>query len=154
MQTIEPEAEELIAIIEEYALYATLTPGAITYRERQSRSSIDICFVIGGLVERVIRSEVDEELDHDSDHLPISTLLDVSVPSAIEAPRKNWKKLDRDAYVKALQEALPLLQRPTTKTALDRYVEQVITATQRATEKTVPQTRMKNAERSWQRPRS
>jgi hypothetical protein len=45
VQTIEAEAGDLIAIIEEYALCATLALGVITYRERKSQSSIDICFL-------------------------------------------------------------------------------------------------------------
>jgi ribonuclease HI/exonuclease III len=142
VQTIEAEAVDLITMLEEYALYTTLAPGTITYRERQLHSSIDQCFVTVGLVERVIRSEVEEELDHDSDHLPISTILDVAAPSASTAPKKNWKKLDGEAYNKALEENLPPLRRPATKTALDRYTEEVITAIQKAIEKAVPQTRI------------
>lgn len=138
VQIIEPEAEQLIAIMEEFTLYATLAPGTITYRERQAQSSIDICFVTAGLVDRVIKSEINKELDHDSDHLPISTTLDMSVPNADKAPRKNWKRLDGETYAKALKEALPPLRRPATKTALDRYVEEVITAIQRAIKKAVP----------------
>lgn len=142
MQTIEPETEELIIIIEDFALYATLALDTITCRERQSQSSIDICFVTAGLVDRIIRSGINKELDHDSDHLPISTALDISIPNADKVPRKNWKKLDGEAYIKALKEALPPLRRPATKTALDRYVEEVVTAIQRAIEKAVPQTRI------------
>lgn len=95
VQTTEAEAGDLITIIEEHVLYTTLAPGTITYRERQLRSSIYLCFVTAGLVERVIKSEVDEELDHDSDHLPISTILDISAPTAEVAPRKNWTQNHR-----------------------------------------------------------
>ena len=89
----EAEAANLITMIEEYALYTTLAPGTTTYRERQLHSSIDLCFVTAGLVERVIRSEVEEELDHDSDHLPISTILDVAAPNASTAPRVGCTNL-------------------------------------------------------------
>ncbi|KAL5371116.1 hypothetical protein PMIN02_013118 [Paraphaeosphaeria minitans] len=147
LQTVEPEAEDLITIIEEAALYATLAPGTITYRERHLQSSIDLCLVTAGLVERVIKSEVDEELDHDSDHLPISTILDIATPNANIAPKRNWKKLDGEAYTKALKEALPPLRRPATKTALDRYVQEVVSAVQRAIEKVVPQTRVSSKSR-------
>lgn len=140
VQTMEVEASILVAIIEEYALYTTLTPGTITYRERQLRSSIDLCLVTAGLVERIIKSEVNEELDHDSDHLPICTILDVTAPSANKARGKNWKRLDGEAYTKALEKALPPIRRPATKTALDQYVEEVIVAIQGAIEKSVPDT--------------
>ena len=45
--------------------------------------------------------------------------------------------MDREAYIKALKEALPLLQRPATKTALDQYIEEVVLSVQSAIEKTV-----------------
>jgi endonuclease/exonuclease/phosphatase family metal-dependent hydrolase len=74
----DPESEDLIAIIEDYELSNTLLPSTITYEERTSRSTIDLCMVTMGLVDRVIRSHVDRDLDHDSNHLPISTMLDIT----------------------------------------------------------------------------
>ena len=44
---------------------------------------------MAGLVDRVTKSEVNKELDHNSDPIPISTILDKSVPNANKAPRKN-----------------------------------------------------------------
>jgi hypothetical protein len=72
------ESKDLIAIIEDYELSNTLLPGTITYEERTSRSTIDLCIVTVGLVNRVIRSYVDWDLDYDSDHLLISTKLDIT----------------------------------------------------------------------------
>ena len=42
-----------------------------------------------GLLDRVIRSEVDREMDHDSDYLPISTVLDLSVRHQKDKARRN-----------------------------------------------------------------
>jgi endonuclease/exonuclease/phosphatase family metal-dependent hydrolase len=74
---IDPESENLIAIIEDFDLSSTLRPGAITYEGGASRSTIDFCLVTAGLVDRVIRSQVDRDLNHDSDHLPIRTVIDM-----------------------------------------------------------------------------
>jgi endonuclease/exonuclease/phosphatase family metal-dependent hydrolase len=73
------ESEDLIDIMGDFALHSTLLPGTITYEEGRSQSTIDLCLVTMGLADRVIKSEVDRNLDHDSDHLPISTTLDPSV---------------------------------------------------------------------------
>lgn len=89
VQNIEPEAENLIAILEEFALYATFAPGTITYRKRQLQTSIDVCFVTARLVNRVVKSKVNKDLDHNSDHLLISTTLDISMPNVDKLPRKN-----------------------------------------------------------------
>ena len=88
------ESEDLIDIIEDFALHNTLLPGAVTYEEGRAQSTIDLCLVTTGLINRVVKSEVDRNLDHDSDHLPISTTLDLAMQRLEKRPRKNWKRLD------------------------------------------------------------
>ena len=85
----DPESEDLIAIMEDYELSNTLLPGTITYKERTAQSTIDLCIVTVGLVDRVIQSQVDQDLDHDSDHLPISTVLDITAQKLEPTTRKN-----------------------------------------------------------------
>lgn len=101
------ESENLIAIIEDFDLSNTLLPGTITYEEGTWRSTIDLCLVTVGLVDRVIRSEVDRDLDHDSDHLPISTVLDITIQQLERTTKRKWKQLDEVVYRKALKQALP-----------------------------------------------
>jgi uncharacterized membrane protein YheB (UPF0754 family) len=93
-----------------------------------------------GLINRVTRSEVDRNLDHDSDHLPISTTLDLAVQRLEKKPRKDWKRLDKKQYTKTLRHSLPSLQRPLTKTALNAYTSKVTFAIQNAISKAVPDT--------------
>jgi hypothetical protein len=52
----DPESAELLVVIEDFGLNSTLPPGAITYEERALRTTIDLCLVTVGLVDRVIRS--------------------------------------------------------------------------------------------------
>ena len=108
-ETTDPESEDLIDIIGDFALYNTLPPGTITYEEGQSQTTIDLCLVTTGLIDKVIKSEVDRNLDHDSDHLPICTTLDLSVQRLEKRPRKDWKRLDVKLYTKTLRRFLPLL---------------------------------------------
>lgn len=79
MRHTDTESAELLEIMEDFNLDSTLPPGTITYEERTSRTTIDLCLVTVGLVDRVIRSQVDRDLDHDSDYLPISTVIDIRV---------------------------------------------------------------------------
>jgi len=130
----------LIDIIGDYALHNTLPPGTTTYEEGRAQSTIDLCLVTTGLINKVVKSEADRNLDHDSDHLPISTTLDLAVQRLEKTPRKNWKRLDEKLYTKTLRHSLPPLQRPLTKTALDTYTSEVASAIQNAISKAVPNT--------------
>jgi hypothetical protein len=94
-----------------------------------------------GLVDRVIRSQVDRNLDHDSDHLPISTTIDMRTQQLNATPRRDWKRSDEKTYYKTLKRALPPLRRPATKTALDAYVQEIVEAVQGAIDKAVPYAR-------------
>ncbi|PPJ61057.1 hypothetical protein CBER1_07390 [Cercospora berteroae] len=146
---VRPDAEaiELIEIMEQNALQSTFPSGTITYEEGSSRTTIDLCLATIGLMDRVVRSQVDHELDHDSDHLPIATTIDLQLPRRTETARRNWKRLDEKQYREILEETLPPLQRPRTKAALDRYVEQITTTINEAVDwalpKTMPSSRMR-----------
>ncbi|KAI0572273.1 hypothetical protein TUN199_10521 [Pyrenophora tritici-repentis] len=90
----------------------------------------------------MIRSEVDRDLNHDSDHLPISTVLDMTVQSMQETTKRNWKRMNEKTYLEALKATLPPLRRAATKLALDDYVRDVTTAIKTASEKATPQIRI------------
>lgn len=88
-EVTDSESEDLIDIIGDFALHNTLPPGTVTYEEGQAQSTIDLCLVTSGLINKVTKSEVDRSLDHDSDHLPISTTLDLAVQRPEKRPRKD-----------------------------------------------------------------
>ncbi|KAF3031130.1 hypothetical protein E8E12_001309, partial [Didymella heteroderae] len=83
-------------------------------------------------------------LDHDSDHLPISTVIDIRVQQLEKPPKRDWRRLDEGTYHKALKQALPPLRRPANKTALDTYVQEVVKAIQKAPDQAIPYTRPSN----------
>jgi endonuclease/exonuclease/phosphatase family metal-dependent hydrolase len=72
------EAGELNVIMERFGMTNTLQQGAVTYTERNARTTIDLCWITLGLLDRLIKSEVDKNLNHASDHFLISTILDLS----------------------------------------------------------------------------
>ncbi|KAF5669922.1 reverse transcriptase [Fusarium denticulatum] len=140
VQRADPNATELITIIEDYCLTSNLTPGTITYEEGDGRTTIDLCLITAGLVDRLTRCEIETEMDHDSDHLPIVTSLDLNTVQMMAKPRRNWKALDEKTFIRVLQRELPLQQRPRTKTALDRHVGEVMAAITAAVDEAVPMT--------------
>lgn len=135
------EAEELRTIMDRFGLTNTLHEGAITYEERNAQSTIDLCWITVGLLDRLIKSTVDRELDHDSDNFPITTMLDMSIKHKNVEPKRNWKKLDEKKLCEALRQTLPQPQRPRTKTALDRCTKDLVKAIDEAIEKVLPKTR-------------
>jgi exonuclease III len=144
------EAEELRTIMDRFGLTNTLHEGAITYEDRNAQSTIDLCWITVGLLDRLIKSIIDRELDHDSDHFPITTILDMSIKHKNMEPKRNWKKLDEKKLCEALRQTLPQPQRPRTKTALDRCTEGLVEAIDEAVEKVLPKTRQSTkAREGW-----
>lgn len=89
MVVTDPEPEDLIDIMEGLTLNSTLLSVTVTYEEGRSQSTISIYQTTRGLVDRVIRSEVNIDLGHNSDHLPISMVLDLAVQRLKNRSRKN-----------------------------------------------------------------
>ncbi|KAK8913464.1 hypothetical protein VCV18_011470 [Metarhizium anisopliae] len=146
----EAEAEDLVAIMEDYNLTSTLIPGTITYEEGERQATIDLCLVTVGLADRVIRSGVDREFDHDSDHLPVVTSFDMSIKQLSREPRKNWKSIDEKKFKSVVLRNLPPLGRPRTRSALDQCAGEIVAALQNAIETAVPRRAWSpKARRGW-----
>ena len=134
----EQEAEELIDIMASSEMTTTLPPGTTTYEEGLARTTIDLCWMSFGLLDRLIQCQVDGILDHDSDHLPISTVLDLRVQQQVVKPVRPWKKLNNENFCKVLKEELPTIQRPRTVAALERYVGDIIDAMVKTADQALP----------------
>ncbi|KDN71155.1 putative zinc knuckle, partial [Colletotrichum sublineola] len=132
------EATELLDLMDDMNLTSQLQPGTITYEEGDRRTTIDLCLVTIGLVDRIIRCQVDHDINHDSDHLPIVTSLNLAVAELQLEKKRNWKAIDEKTLIQTLRASLPQLQRPRTKTALDGYVEATVEALSTAIEASVP----------------
>ncbi|KAJ6436839.1 reverse transcriptase [Purpureocillium lavendulum] len=91
------------------------------------------------LVDRLIKCGIDEDINHDSDHLPIVTSLDITTTQLQPKSRLKWKAIDKAAFSKTLRQQLPSIRRPRTKAALDFYVAEITTALMAAIEAGVPQ---------------
>jgi ribonuclease HI len=126
--------------MEDYCLTSNLAPGTITYEERDGRTTIDLCLTTAGLMDRLIQCEIETDMDYDSDYLPITTSLDLNIIKMIAKPWRNWKALDEKTFTRVLQRELPPQRRSRTKTALDRHVEEVMTAITAAVHEAVPKT--------------
>lgn len=134
----EQEAKDLLEIMENLDMTSMLEPGIITYEEGNGRSTIDLCWTTLGMVDRIIQSIVDRSMDHDSDHLPISILLDIRTSLAEAKPRRRWEHLDTEEFCSILRTTLPTRKRPRTRVALDAYTQELVDAVNKAADKVLP----------------
>lgn len=134
--TNQPTAAGLINIIEDYQLTILLPPGTITRSEKDSHSTIDLSIASLELEDRLLKCDIDRDLDHDSDHLPITTILDISTTAPIpQLPKLAWAKADLKALKEAFRQHLnrtkplggitPNLQLPPTIDEIDTQVNNI-----------------------------
>ena len=58
-------------------------------------STLDLTFATSRIAEQVLQCQPCEELDSDSDHIPIITSIETSVPQQAERPAQpQWRKAD------------------------------------------------------------
>lgn len=76
-------AFRLLELIDKFNLSQHLPPGTATYISSiASKSTLDLVFTSTSLIDRIQMCNVVEELDHDSDHMPIGTVLDLTIQTA------------------------------------------------------------------------
>ncbi|KAJ5667630.1 hypothetical protein N7507_003494 [Penicillium longicatenatum] len=94
----EPEAEELLILMDSTGLDSWLEPGVATRIDCRSSTTIDLTLASRSLQERMISCEVSMETHADSDHLPIRTELDVETQEMEETRRRNWKAMEVEKF--------------------------------------------------------
>ena len=136
------EADYLLSVVEEHQLNLILPPGTRTRQEQGHNTTIDLVFATQWLADRIISCGLaDEQLDHDSDHLPISTIIQVSTAERQSPSKRRWDLMDKDALRRKIEEQLPTPRVPTTMGEIDQLVEEVADTLTGAIEQTVPTSR-------------
>jgi YD repeat-containing protein len=134
----DPESDDLINIMEEYQLGSLLPADTVTYDDKNAQSCIDLCYGTQDLVGRVVKCGVDHEMDHNSDHLPITTILDLRTMQRQHAETRDWSSIDEKELRTSLARELPTTRCPKSRHALDRYVVEVTKAIQSAIKHATP----------------
>ena len=137
-------ADDLIDIALEANLELMLPPGTITWRARQSMSTLDLVFATPTTAARTQECRACEELDSDSDHIPILTSLLEAVPERPESPaRPQWKKADWDLVRDTIERNLAKIDlTPSVCNAdVDRKAKSIQEAIQQTVEETIPKSR-------------
>ena len=83
----------LLDLINEFQLKQQLKPDTIMYQCRESKeSTLNLIFTTKNLTNRLIKCQVWKNLDHDSDHYLIETLLKILMFEVSEKKTHNWKR--------------------------------------------------------------
>ncbi len=72
-------ADLLISIIAEHALQQMVPPDSTTWAARGATSMLDLALLTPEVAGRVTRCAIEPELDHDSDHMPIATVVNMEM---------------------------------------------------------------------------
>lgn len=136
---VHKEAEELLAIIETNHLQLLLPPGTRTRQERGQDTTIDLIFTTLLIADSTITCGLaDQELDHDSDHLAVSTVISMTTCKHDKPDRRKWNQLDGNKLKQILAKTLLPIQPITSTQELDRLTEELAATITQAIEQTVP----------------
>lgn len=137
----EREAEDLLDLTQQFQLNNLLPVGTVTYDTNHAQTCIDQCYATQQVTDWTIRCDIDTDLDHDSDHLPITTIINVPTTKPAVADQRNWRLTDAKLLRQTLSTLLPQPQYPRSHHALDRYMEDIVLAIQSAIHASTPITR-------------
>jgi ribonuclease HI len=99
---IDNEGTELLEIVDRHEIELATEEGIVTWERGQSKSTIDLTFLSANLFNRLILIERADTVQHDSDHWPIRTRIDIETPVNEPPKRRNWAATD----IKLLTETL------------------------------------------------
>ena len=135
-------APRLLEIINEFNLTQHLPPRTTTYISPPgSESTIDLVFTSARLTERIQMCDVVEALDHDSDQLPIGTILDLSLQNTAPDTRYSYDQTNTKVFNRTLSALLPFTSiTPLIPEVLNKYVTQLINAVSHSVHISTPHT--------------
>ena len=132
------EAEQLLIIMNERQLSLLLSQGFITWRAGESQSTIDLALDTPSVIQRLIGCNVMKE-NHDSDHLSILTTLLLKALEATPITCRQWNRMNKEAFEKALTTQLPTpLTEMTESEQMEQQIVDITEALQHAIQETVP----------------
>ena len=80
-------ADKLIDITEEHNLVQLTLPGTITYSQN-GESTIDLAFATSGIANMLVQCIVRKDIEQQSDHFPIATILQLQTAKQEVVPRR------------------------------------------------------------------
>lgn len=129
-------------MIDEFHLSSNLPTGTPTYFSAQgNETTIDLCLNTEELTGKVMKCRTREELDHNSDHMPIETILNISIGVTPPQEKYSWERLDHTKFEGMLHQKLPNPPiEVVTSDAIDFYTQELSKVISAAIAKSTPKT--------------
>jgi exonuclease III len=102
----QPEALYLAGLMEGLQLTQVVPPGSTTWHRGASETTIDLAWLEPTLLNRLIKCVVRGDLDCQSDHLPVATILHEAAVLAKPKERRNWKGIDEAGIIERTKQLL------------------------------------------------
>ncbi|RAO74375.1 uncharacterized protein BHQ10_010387 [Talaromyces amestolkiae] len=132
-------ATELLEIMDHHEIELATEEGLVTWQRGKSTSTIDLTFLSANLFNRMVLYERADNVQHDSDHWPIRTQLDIQTPVHIPLERRNWAATDIKKLHKILERELtsPILTNASIP-CIELATKTLIQTVQYAIEQSIP----------------
>ena len=129
-RSVSSGANMLLDMLVDRQLWQLTPPGMKTHRCKSSDTTIDLTFATSVLRQRLICCKVADDLDCDSDHLPISIWLNWEWKHATRRRNRRWEATDTDKLRSAVQREIHQAEPDDwdTPRALDEQVKHLIHA--------------------------
>ncbi|KAI3054438.1 hypothetical protein CBS147353_11440 [Aspergillus niger] len=141
-QRADPEAEETLRLIEYYDLALLYEAGTVTFRSRGSESTIDLSLATPRLKDSLIRYLPRDDLDHDSDHIPLETILAKPTHERTLPEKWNWELADQERLHRVLAQNVPELTTLNTEQDIDNAIKAIVSAILVAVKESTPKVRV------------
>ncbi|KAI3054124.1 hypothetical protein CBS147353_11474 [Aspergillus niger] len=142
VETPDPEAEEALQLIEEYQLGLLYEPGTTTFRVRDTETTIDLSLATPSLQDSLIRCRPRDDLDHDSDHIPLETVLAKPSRNRTISERRSWERTDREKLYVRSSRHMPTTTGLITEEDIDSATKGIVSAILTAVRGSTPKSRI------------
>lgn len=140
---ISEKAEELLELITEYQLELLLSAETRTRQECSEPSTLDLVFGTAETANNLISCGLaGRELDHDSDHLPVATILGLTTTSRPPQKRRIWHQLKEKDLQEEFCSKITLKPEPRDRKEIDNQVEDIVEALSATIENNCPESRI------------
>ena len=147
--------QTLMTLMEDYNMVMLLSKGTPTLQSMATKNwtRVDNVFATANMEDLVVVCDMDQrQRGPGTDHVPVLTTLDISVPKAEEERRNNFRNTDWDKFRSELEAQLCLIPGPcalTNESQYQRAIEELTTALQKTIDAMVPRLRPLPHSRRW-----
>lgn len=136
-------AGDLLELIVDYQLELLLPVGTRTRQERGEPSMLDLVFGTGYATDHLISCGLaGRDMDHDSDHLPVTTILSLDI--VIKSPRKMqvWHRLNEKEFLEEVSSRIQPGWEPTSTPTIDEQIGDIVHIIVNAIENHYPESKI------------